>query len=128
MRLLLDTHAFIWWDNEPEKLSRRVLELCQDSHNQVFLSVASIWEIQIKLQLGKIKLDVSLQEMVESQQEANNLTILSVQAHHVFELAGLPDIHKDPFDRMIVAQTKTDGLRLLTHDPVMKKYPVIVDW
>ncbi len=67
MNLLLDTHAFIWWDSEPGKLSAQVLALCQDSRNTLLLSVASVWEMQIKLQLGKLKLTLPLAEIVESQ-------------------------------------------------------------
>ena len=73
MNLLLDTHAFIWWDSEPAKLSAQVLALCQDSMNTLLLSVASVWEMQIKLQLGKLKLKLPLAEIVESQRQRNNI-------------------------------------------------------
>ena len=73
MNLLLDTHAFIWWDSEPAKLAAQVLALCQDSRNTILLSVASVWEMQIKLQLGKLKLKLPLAEIVESQRQRNNI-------------------------------------------------------
>lgn len=96
MKLLLDTHTFIWWDSEPAKLSSKALALCQDRANTVLLSVASIWEIQIKLQLGKLKLNLSLVEVIESQQQANNIEVLPITLGHVLALDGLPAHHKDP--------------------------------
>ena len=128
MRLLLDTHAFIWWDSEPEKLSDRVLALCQDAENELILSVVSLWEIQIKSDLDKIKLKAPLMELVEGQQQLNALRLLPVDAPHVFELNALPPLHNDPFDRMLVAQARVEGLRLVSHDSIVKDYPVGVEW
>jgi PIN domain nuclease of toxin-antitoxin system len=128
MNLLLDTHAFIWWDSAPDKLSAHALSLCESPENQLFLSVASLWEIQIKMQLGKLKMPISLQDLVLSQQEANGLTILSVQARHTFALGDLTLIHRDPFDRMIVVQAKADNLCIISQDAQMRKYPVAVEW
>lgn len=98
MKLLLDTHAFIWWDSEPEKLSARSLAACQDTTNEILLSVASVWEMQIKQQLGKLKLNSPLAEIVANQQKTNGLEILSVSLEHVLALDRLPSHHKDPFD------------------------------
>ncbi len=80
MRLLLDTHVFIWWDSEPDKLSERALALCQDRENELLLSIVSLWEIQIKMQLGKIELKKRLPELIAVQQELNHLRLLSVNA------------------------------------------------
>lgn len=85
MKLLLDTHAFLWADNEPEKLSRRAQELCKDPENTLIVSVASIWEMQIKNQLGKLKLKLPLADLIRQQQE-NGFEILAVEAAHVFTL------------------------------------------
>jgi len=82
VNLLLDTHAFIWWDSEPEKLSPRALMLCQDSRNQLHLSVASLWEIQIKIQLGKLKLSTPLPDIVAAQQAANGLVLWAGALEH----------------------------------------------
>lgn len=90
MKLLLDTHAFIWWDNEPAKLSPRVLALCQDRANTVLLSVASVWEMQIKFQLGKLKLSLPLAEMIASQKRINNIRMLPIILAHVLALQDLP--------------------------------------
>ena len=128
MKFLLDTHVFIWWDSEPEKLSNRTFELCQAPENQLILSVASLWEIQIKSQLGKIKLNIPLAKLVEGQQISNGLLLLPVNASHVYALGNLPSVHKDPFDRMIVAQARVEALCLISHDTILKKYPIDIMW
>lgn len=128
MKLLLDTHVFIWWDSEPGKLSARAFELCQDLENQLILSVASLWEIQIKSQLGKIKLKIPLAKLVEGQQNSNGLSLMPVNATHVYALGNLPSVHKDPFDRLIVAQARVESLCLISHDTILKKYPVDIRW
>jgi len=128
MKLLLDTHTFIWWDGEPDRLSPRALALCQQTENELILSVASLWEIQVKLQLGKIELAIPLPRLVESQRQSNGLQLLPVEAAHVFALDALPAVHKDPFDRMLVAQARADDLRIVTKDAAIKEYPVQVEW
>ncbi|MCS6804855.1 MAG: type II toxin-antitoxin system VapC family toxin [Acidobacteriota bacterium] len=128
MKLLLDTHTFIWWDSEPAKLSPRVLALCQDRQNVLLLSVVSIWEMQIKSELGKLRLALSLKEIVESQQQTNNIEILPITLEHVLALEKLPASHKDPFDRLLVAQAMVEGLVLLSADPNITKYSIQVVW
>ena len=128
MKLLLDTHAFIWWDNEPAKLSPRVLALCQDRTNSLLLSVASVWEMQIKLQLGKLKLNLPLVEIIETQQQRNNIEVLPVALAHVLALQDLPPHHKDPFDRLLIAQANVEGATRLCNDPVFAKYGVNALW
>lgn len=128
MKLLLDTHAFIWWDSEPAKLSPQALALCQDRQNALLLSVVSLWEMQIKLQLGKLKLALPLREIVESQQQTNNIVILSVTLPHVLALEKLPTHHKDPFDRLLVAQAIVEEAVLVSGDPNIAKYPAQVVW
>lgn len=128
MRLLLDTHVFIWWDSQPQKLSQRALALCKNPENQLLLSVVSLWEIQIKSQIGKVKLLHPLPELVQGQQEANGMAILPLIARHVYGLIGLQPFHKDPFDRMLVAQAKEEKLQLITSDEMLKKYPIEVVW
>jgi PIN domain nuclease of toxin-antitoxin system len=127
MKLLLDTHTFLWWDSEPEKLSRRALELCQNPENTLILSVASIWEMQIKIQLGKLRLDVPLAELIREQQE-NGIEVLPVESSHVFAVETLPNLHKDPFDRLLVAQAIAEEAILVSADPLVAQYPVRVEW
>jgi PIN domain nuclease of toxin-antitoxin system len=128
MKLLLDTHAFIWWDSAPDKLSPRVLDLCRDRTNDVLFSVVSAWEMQIKLQLGKLKLDLPLAKMIASQQEINNIQVLSITLPHVLALQKLPLHHKDPFDRLLVTQANSEKALLVTSDSKFAGYPDQVIW
>jgi len=100
MKLLLDTHAFIWWDSEPSRLSPRALALCQNPENLLIVSVVSIWEMQIKLQLGKLKLQLPLKDIIANQQKTNQVAILPIILPHVLALSDLPVHHGDPFDRL----------------------------
>ena len=128
MKVLLDTYAFIWWDSNPTKLSPQALAVCQDQANQVFLSVASVWEMQIKLQVEKLHLDFPLAEIIENQQQTNNIQILPVALEHVLALRDLPLVHKDPFDRILIAQARTEAAVLVSHDSVFADYEVNFLW
>ena len=128
MKLLLDTHAFIWWDSEPAKLSPQVQALCQNRANSLLFSVASVWEMQIKLQLGKLKLTLPLGELIKNQQQTNNLEILPVTLAHVLALPTPPAHHKDPFDRLLIAQANVEKAALVSNDPVFTRYSVQVVW
>jgi len=128
MKLLLDTHTFLWWDSEPSRLSSKALALCQDRANTVLLSVVSVWEMQIKSQLGKLKLSVPLAEVVETQRQTNNVEVMSITLAHVLALENLPTPHKDPFDRLLIAQANVEGAVLVSDDPIFEEYPVKVIW
>lgn len=128
MKLLLDTHAFIWWASEPDKLPRKILELFEKIENSLVLSVSSVWEMQIKMQLGKLDLDMPIKELIESQQQANALQILPVKLRHVFELTNLPPLHNDPFDRILIAQANAEGLTIVSKDQKFSDYPVTIIW
>ena len=91
MKLLLDTHTFIWLDSSPEKLSPTALAACEDSENQLYFSVVSAWEMQIKSQLGRLSLDISLEQMIDVQQADNGLQILPIELQHVYALNNLPN-------------------------------------
>src|SRR4051812_6947949 len=116
MKGLLDTHTFIWWDSEPTKLSAAALAFLQDPANIVLLSVVSAWEMLIKLQLGKLTLRLPLRTIL-AQQQANGIQVLPVVLDHVLALEGLPTPHKDPFDRLLVAQANAEAAALVTVDP-----------
>jgi len=126
MKLLLDNHVFLWLDNEPERLSPRLQTLCQDSETELLLSVVSLWEIQIKNTIGKLNLRLPLQQLLDDQQQVNGLNLLPVIPAHVFALEHLPLIHKDPFDRLIIAQAMVEGLTLASADMHVIKYPISV--
>jgi len=127
MKLLLDTHAFIWWDSDPAQLSATALSAIRDPANEVWLSTASVWEMVIKSQLGKLSLRLPLADIV-SQQLANGVQIWDISVGHVLAVETLPSIHKDPFDRMLAAQSMVEDAKLVTGDPIFAQYPVQVLW
>jgi PIN domain nuclease of toxin-antitoxin system len=122
VKLLLDTHTFIWWDSEPARLSAAALALCNDPSNELVVSVASLWEIQIKRQLGKLNLRLPLAEIVLHQQETNEVAILPILPAHVLALEELPSHHRDPFDRLLVAQALVEGAPLVRADSPPRPY------
>jgi len=128
MKVLFDAHAFIWWDSDPDQLSTAARACCTDSSNELILSVASLWEIQIKHQIRKLNLRLSLADMVANQQATNEVIILPIIASHIFVLDSLPLLHKDPFDRLLVAQAISEGATLVSTDPIFALYPVPVLW
>ena len=121
-------HAFIWWDVEHVRLSPRALALCQDPNNQLVLSVASVWEMEVKIQLGKLRFEKPLAEMISEQQRANNIEILPVTLPHALALETLPPIHKDPFDRLLIAQAKVEGIPFISRDAEFAAYPIVLEW
>ncbi|MEM6280710.1 MAG: type II toxin-antitoxin system VapC family toxin [Chloroflexota bacterium] len=128
MRLLLDTHAFIWLESEPDKLSSDASDAITDAKNTVLLSLVNVWEIQIKIGLGKMTLNGSLPDVVARQQEKNGLILLSVTANHIYELANIGNHHRDPFDRLLIAQARYEGMALVTADPQVQAYTVTTLW
>jgi PIN domain nuclease of toxin-antitoxin system len=128
MKLLLDTQVFIWWDSEPARLSAQALALCQEPTHTLLFSVASAWEMQIKLQLGKLALKLPLATLIEGQRQANRIEILPVALPHVLALQNLPTPHKDPFDRLLITQANIEGATLISSDPIFREYPVAVLW
>ncbi len=128
MELLLDTHAFLWLRSEPEKISQTVLEAYYNVNNDIFLSIVSVWEIQIKHQLGKLELNVPLQQLIDTQIQQNGLRILPISPDHVYALNTIPFYHKDPFDRLLIVQAKLENLQLVSVDGVFKQYDVDLVW
>ncbi|MDZ8258301.1 type II toxin-antitoxin system VapC family toxin [Nostoc sp. ChiQUE01b] len=128
MKLLLDTHVIIWSAGNPEKLSQKVRKLLIDTNNFWLLSMASVWELQIKSQLGKLNLSSSLPNFIETQQRVNNLQILPIELTHIYALEALPSHHRDPFDRILIAQAIVEKMPLLSIDAVFDVYPVQRMW
>ena len=128
MKLLLDTHAFIWWDGDQSKLSAAALGACQSLANSLNLSLASVWELQIKIQLGKLALRLPLADVLHDQQQQNGMALEPVTLEDILALSALPTLHRDPFDRLIIAQANRRGFHLVTHDPELARYPVPVLW
>ncbi len=128
MNLLLDTHTFIWWACEPGKLPKKIRELCENYENSLILSVVSVWEMQIKMQLGKMKIHDTLSDLIESQMETNGVTLLDINLDHVMGLDQLPLIHHDPFDRLLISQAVTEDFFLVSKDKKIEGYPVKILW
>jgi PIN domain nuclease of toxin-antitoxin system len=122
VKLLLDTHAFIWWDGDQLKLSEVALIACQSRANTLHLSLASVWELQIKMQLGKIALRLPLADVLRDQQEQNGLLLEEVTLEDILGLSALPPIHRDPFDRIVITQANRGGFHLITHDSELIGY------
>ena len=128
MNVLLDTQAFLWLDSDQAKISASARQICSDANNVLWLSVVSVWEMQIKIALGKMRLRCPLAELIASQQKTNGIQILPLNLSHAMELQNLPPHHKDPFDRMLIAQAKSEDWEIVSKDPEFKMYPVTVVW
>ncbi len=122
MRLLLDSNVLIWWLEAAPEFSPEVKETLHDHRNDKFVSVASLWEMRIKQSVGKLKLPQNLRRVLDGQP----LTLLRIEPDHTDEIATLPHHHKDPFDRMLIAQARQIGLTIATRDPVFERYNIPV--
>lgn len=128
MRLLLDTHVFLWWTDNNPSLSIRAKEAISDENNDCLLSIASCWEMAIKVSLGKLTLSQSVNKFVVEQLAANGFELLAIDFSHVAAVETLPFHHRDPFDRLLISQALTDDLVLVTADSLIPKYSVSVLW
>jgi PIN domain nuclease of toxin-antitoxin system len=128
MKLLLDTHAFLWLNDDAAQLSDTVKALCSSGEHEFCLSMASPWEMQIKSQLGKLTLTISIEELVNKNRLENNIQILPIELSHISYLEKLPKHHKDPFDRIMIAQAIIEGMMIVTVDHVFSDYAVQVVW
>ena len=128
MNLLLDTHTFIWLVGEKHLLSSKATAAILDTSNTLYLSTASVWEMQIKLQTGKLTLPSSLDQIVQEQQNINGVSILTIQLGHIYGLAALPLHHKDPFDRLIIAQFIAESMTVVGNDSKFSTYSINLLW
>ena len=128
MRLLLDTCTFLWIVGGDAALSRRVRAAFVDPANEVFLSAASAWEIAVKHRLGKLPLPAPPEEFVPAQRAAHGIEAHPVEEEAALHVAKLPNLHRDPFDRMLIAQALVGGLVLATPDEPIRRYPVRTLW
>ena len=128
VNVLLDSHALLWWLDDDKRLSRRARQIIANEDNSVFVSAASVWEIAIKVALGKLddrdgavpRLPLILVE--------RGMIALPIMPAHAIEAADLPPVHRDPFDRMLVAQGRRERLAIVTNDPLFKEYDVKTAW
>jgi PIN domain nuclease of toxin-antitoxin system len=128
MRLLLDTHVFLWWNQADPRLSRRVRSLLSDPENSLYLSVASAWEMTLKVQSGKLDLPAATAVYIPARLNHYGMEALPVTLEHVLAASTLPAHHSDPFDRMLIAQGQVERLAIVTRDPQVRKYKVDTIW
>jgi PIN domain nuclease of toxin-antitoxin system len=124
MKLLLDTHVFLWMHGDPDRLSARARELLVDANAELHLSVVVAWELGIKLARERLTLPEALNDYVMSRAQRARMSLLSIDLVHVLEAVALPPHHADPFDRMLVAQARAENLTLMTADPWIARYDV----
>ena len=123
MQIILDTHIFLWYVNGDDKLSPRYKEFISDTSNEVYLSVASIWECVIKEQIGKLVFPSSASAYLVSKRIEHNILSMPIDEGSLGYLHSIPHLHKDPFDRIIICQTLRNGCKLITDDQIIRKYP-----
>jgi PIN domain nuclease of toxin-antitoxin system len=128
MRLLLDTHAFLWWVDDAPALSRKARTVIADPGNDCLLSLASCWEMAIKLSLGKLRLPGAIERFIPEQLAANAIRQLTIDFRHVARVAALPFHHRDPFDRLLAAQALEERCPIVSADPIFRKYGVRRIW
>lgn len=123
-RLLLDTHVWLWSIISPDRLGREGLRLLEDTDNELYLSSASSWEIAIKYRLGRLPLPEPPHTFIPPRLMRDGIKPLSVEHHHACQVANLPDLHRDPFDRLLIAQAQTEQLVFITADRMLRDYDV----
>ncbi|MBD2592789.1 type II toxin-antitoxin system VapC family toxin [Nostoc spongiaeforme FACHB-130] len=128
MLFLMDTHTFIWYVTENLRLSNQVLELINDEDNKIFLSIASIWEMGIKQGIGKLTFNLPLEMLITQQISINDFSVLDIKISHVSTVSQLPLHHRDPFDRMLIAQAIVENLPILSADTIFDAYSVKRLW
>ena len=128
MRLLLDTHVWLWWSQDAPELSRPARRAIANPANQCWLSTASAWEMALKISNGKLRLEGDLEDFLPSQMAENGFAFLPIDVRHVARTVKLPFHHRDPFDRLIVAQALVEGLTVVSADEIFSKYGVRRLW
>ncbi len=128
MKYLLDTHTFLWWITDDPSLSENARDIIGNGNNELYLSSASGWEIAIKTGLGRLRLDDDPEIFIPDQLRVNSILALPVLLNHGLHVYRLPLLHRDPFDRMLVAQGQMEKMGIVTDDPLIKKYDVETAW
>ena len=128
MKALLDTHVFLWWNTNDQRLSKLAREFIADGRNELFISAASTWEIAIKTGRGRLTLPQSPKRYVASRMLQHHIQPLPIRISHTLRVFTLPEIHLDPFDRLLVAQSQIEELPILTADSKIAQYDVKILW
>jgi len=127
-RALLDTHAFLWWGNEPERLSTRARSFIAAEANTIFFSAVSAWEISVKYAKGHLELPLEAEDYVLTRVGREGFQPLAIEVSHALHAGHLPPLHNDPFDRLLVSQAQLEGLPILTSDANIARYDIEVIW
>ena len=129
MSYLLDTSSFLWFVDDDKRLSAVAAEILEDSGNAIYLSLASIWELAIKVNLGRgLQLRHPFPEFIDSQLNTNRFQLLNINISHLKRVAELPLMHRDPFDRLLIAQSQAEDLPIITSDSAFDSYPIQRIW
>jgi PIN domain nuclease of toxin-antitoxin system len=128
VKALLDTHTFLWWNMGDPQLSDRAFGIIADPDNEIWLSAASAWEIALKTSKGRLLLPEPPRDYVLRRLALHGFRPLAVEVGHALAVHDLPAVHSDPFDRLLVAQSRIEGLPLLSADPKMARYDIDVVW
>ena len=128
MKLLLDTHVFLWWVRDAPELSDAARAAISDPGNSCHLSLVSCWELSIKSSIGKLKLKKPVERFISEQMQQNGFLLLNIELRHVAKIESLALHHRDPFDRLLVTQAKTERMTLVTADAVLSGYGIRCIW
>ena len=128
MRLLLDTHTFIWYVTNSPKLNSTAQEVINDGNNKILLSIASVWEMAIKHSIGKLNFELPFMSFIESQMQQNSMELLNIKIEYLEIIANLPLHHRDPFDRLIIAQAMVEQIPIVGVDKAFDLYSVQRLW
>ena len=128
MRLLLDTHTFLWWVADAPELSSRARATVANADNECLVSAATCWEMAVKVSIGKLELDGTVERFVPHHMSVNGFQELPVEIRHAARTARLPFHHRDPFDRLLACQALEEDLAIVSADPIFKRYGVTRIW
>jgi len=128
VKALLDTHVFLWWVLDDKRLSPFVRDLVADGKNELFLSSASCWEMMIKAKIGRLAFPEAPEKYIPDQMHQNRILGLPIQIAHALHIHRLPGHHKDPFDRMLIAQAQVERMPVITNDSLLAAYDVEILW
>jgi PIN domain nuclease of toxin-antitoxin system len=128
MKYLLDTHVFLWWNLGDSQLSENATSIISDGNNEIFLSAVSAWEIAIKVAKKRLTIPEEPVRFVPSRMQLHGFQPLPIQIHHATRVYGLPMYHMDPFDRLLIAQSQTENMPLISMDTTIRDYDLEVIW
>jgi PIN domain nuclease of toxin-antitoxin system len=128
VRILVDTHVFVWYIQNNERLPRSIVSLINDGRNDILFSVVSVWEMAIKQSTGKLNMGLPYASFIEEQMKLNQMELLAIKLAHTEIVTTLPFYHRDPFDRLLIAQAMAEDIVIVSNDSVFSLYPVQRMW